>query len=238
MKSNPAHPTTTTSEDIRLVKKQHNEGIRAYRNKVTDQEATIHKLNTERLEWEQVKSKCENLQHLLQDYALLQQQAESAQQKVVQMRDQRASLKDQNTSLQEQNKALKGLYDQLEKKYHETFNEKRTKYVDMKQRVRFLEQENAALKGELSTASKKYESLLLMDNDSNNYHDHIVENKQLHSRIKEIETWFDEAWAGFRLEVLRYERKLEHKDDVIRQLKGENVCSKPDRASAKRFDQT
>ena len=202
------------------------------RGNVADHEATIRKLNTERLEWGQVKSKCEmDLKDLLQDYALQQQQADSAQQKIVQMRDQQATLKDQNTTLQEQNKTLKGLYDQLEKKYRETFDEKRSEYVHMKHRVRSVEQENATLKSDISTTSKRYENLLLMNN---NHHDHIVENRQLRSRIKDLETWFDEAWAGFRLEILRYERKLEEKDDTICQLKGESTTS---RASI-RYDQT
>ena len=147
---------------------------------------------------------------------------------------------------------MKGLYDQLEKKYHETFSEKRSEYVDMKQRVRSVELENSmlsvelqsveeektVLKDELSTSSKMYENLLLMNNNNNNnnHQEYLVENQQLRSRIKEIETWFDEAWAGFRLEVLNFERKLEEKDEVIRQLKGDNETT-PE-VTSKQFQQT
>ena len=197
--------------------------------------------------------KCEDdLKYLLQDYAVQQQQTGLANQKIVRMREQRADLHDQNKSLHEQNTALKGLYEQLEKKYHETFSEKRSEYVSMKERVRTVEhensvlndklqsveKENSTLKDELSTSSKMYENLLLMNNNNNsnnNHHKHLIENQQLRSRIKEIETWFDEAWAGFRLEVLRFEQKLEKKDEVIRQLKGESGTPE---VTSERFQQT
>ena len=92
------------------------------------------------------------------------------------------------------------------------------------------------LKDELSTSSKMYVNLLLMNNNNNNQ-EYLVENQQLRSRMKEIETWFDEAWAGFRLEVLSFERKLEQKDEVIRQLKGEDKDETPEHPS-KQFQQT
>ena len=209
------------------------------REKIADHEVSIRKMKADRVDWEQVKMKCEDdLEHLLKDYDFQQQQTELANQRIVRMRQQRASLHDQNKSLHEQNIALKKLYDQLEKKYHETFSEKRSEYVDIKQRVRSVELENSmlsvelqsieeektVLKDELSTSSKMYENLLLMNNNNNNnnHQEYLVENQQLRSRIKEIETWFDEAWAGFRLEVLNFERKLEEKDEVIRQLKGDD----------------
>lgn len=181
--------------------------------KVAERDARIRKLKSDRFDWEQKKLKCEvDLQDLLKDYELQQQECKKANQKIVRMREQRTSLIEHNNSLQEENTALKSLYEQLEKKYHETFDEKRSEYVGMKQRVRNVEHENlqlkskistvkeekSSLKNELSTSSKMYENLLLMNNKN---HEYLMENQQLRSRITEIETWFDEAWAGFRLEV-------------------------------------
>lgn len=209
------------------MRNQHQIDLRLMIKKVADRDASIHKLKGERFQWEKVKLKCEDdLRELLKDYALQQQECTKANQKIVRMREQRAGLTEQNNSLQEHNIALKKLYEELEKKYRETFDEKRSEYVGMKQRVRNVERENSTLKGqirdvedayselkielstiedeklelrdELSTSSKKYENLLLINN---NNHDYLVENQQLRSRIAEIEAWFDEAWAGFRLEV-------------------------------------
>ena len=249
--------SAVTSDEIRLIKKQHKEEVRLMREKIADHEAFIRKMKADRIDWEGVKIKCEaDLEHLLKDYALQRQQTELANQRIVCMREQRAELHDQNKSLHEQNIALKGLFNQLEKKYHDTFSEKRSEYVGMKQRVQTVEEENSMLsdelqsveeensmlKDELSTSSKMYENLLLMNNNNNNnnnnnHHEYLVENQQLRSRIKEIETWFDEAWAGFRLEVLSFERKLEQKDEVIRQLKGEDKDETPEHPS-KQFQQT
>ena len=208
---------------------------------VADRDESIRKLKYDRFEWEQVKFKSQvDIHNLLKDYDIQQQECTKANQKILRMRKQRASLKEHTASLQDENTALKELYEQLEKKYRETFDEKRSEYVGMKQRVlsvqhenlelknelstvedaytqleselstvedaytqleselTTVEDENSVLKNELSTSSKKYENLLLMNN---NQHEHLVENQHLRSRIDEIETWFDEAWAGFRLEV-------------------------------------
>lgn len=219
------------SDSIKLVKKQHKEEVKQMQENVADHEGTIQKMRRERKDWEQVKIRSEqDLKILLEDYASKVEQNKQSQATILHICEQQAILRDENTALRE-------LYETLEEKYHTTFNKKRTEYVSMKNRVRCVEQANDRLRDEVSTTCKKYENLLLFGNNNNgSQQDLLVENQELSSRLDDLETCFDEAWAGFRLEVLNYERKLEQKEKIIRQLNGETQGHIA--ANTKSFDQT
>uniref|UniRef100_A0A7M5UNR2 Uncharacterized protein n=2 Tax=Clytia hemisphaerica TaxID=252671 RepID=A0A7M5UNR2_9CNID len=202
----------TASDEIQLVKKKYKEEVRLMRKKIEDYEARVKKMNGERFEWESEKQKCEeDLKVLLEDYAQKGELLTACQAKVEKYKE---SERDHHQNFN----ALKDLYETLEQKYKDTFNKERPEYVGMIRRVESLELENQRLRNSLSQSNNKYESLLLLDTT---HQEVIEENEKLTSRIHNIEEWFDEAWAGFRLEVLNFEQKLEKKNDIIRQLKGE-----------------
>ena len=204
--------SAATDDEIQLVKKKYKEEVRLMRKKIEDYEARVKKMNSERFEWESEKKKCEeDLKILLEDYAQRGELLNACQAKV-------EKYKESEQEHRQNFNALKDLYETLEKKYKDTFNKERPEYVGMIKRVESLEIENKRLRKSLSESNVKYESLLLLDTT---HQEVIEENENLTSRIQDIEEWFDEAWAGFRLEVLNFEQKLEKKDEIIRKLKGE-----------------
>ena len=205
--------SAANDDELSLVKKKYKEEVRRLRQKIEDYEARVKKMNSERFEWESEKKKCEeDLKILLEDYAERGELLTTCQAKVEQYKE---SEREHHQNFD----ALKDLYKTLEKKYKDTFNKERPEYVGMIKRVESLEIENKKLKKSLSESNVKYESLLLLDTT---HQEIIEENEKLTSRIQNIEEWFDEAWAGFRLEVLNFEQKLEKKNEIIRQLKGES----------------
>uniref|UniRef100_A0A7M5UI42 Uncharacterized protein n=1 Tax=Clytia hemisphaerica TaxID=252671 RepID=A0A7M5UI42_9CNID len=205
--------SVANDEELKLVKKKYNEEVRLMRKEIEDYEARVQKMNSERFEWESEKQKCEeDLKVLLKDHAQKGDLLTACQAKVEKFKE-RERKHHQNFD------ALKNLYERLEQKYKDTFNKERPEYVGMIRRVESLELENQRLRKSLSQSNNKYESLLLLDTT---HQEVIEENVTLTSRIQNIEEWFDEAWAGFRLEVLNFEQKLELKNEIIRQLKGES----------------
>jgi len=79
-----------------------------------------------------------------------------------------------------------------------------------------LEIENNAK--ELEISEKRYQNLLVLPFGRDEL---LKENEHLKKQIDKIDKYFDETWAGFRVEVFRYEKMLQEMQDELETLKAE-----------------
>jgi len=213
------------------------------KRQIVEHATRIQKLNTERFEWEKERSNYEkDAEILLIDYTekchmldILKANEIKLKEKIksqsMRMREMDAALAKQEERYETDTKALKELYEALETKYRKNFVEKRQEYISIHKRVKQAESDRNTMEEHVKMVDAKYNNMLKFNKCAQLM---ATRNASLIVRIDQLEEWFDEAWAGFRLEVLCYERKLEAKDEVIAQLK----YGKPFQRVKPRFEET
>ena len=183
-----------------LFKKNPSEQVIALKEEVAECKQRVKDVMEEKWNWVQQKDKCAtDLEILLDDYENMKR------------------------SLVEAESREQALARKLEKKRErirlmdEDILRRNRIHGDLLKKTKEVHVTNHSLNEYVEKIKKKYKNLLLFHN-----RDHLlIENESLRKRLDTIEEWFDDAWAGFRLEVLNFERKLELKDEAIEKLRAQ-----------------
>jgi len=173
------------------------------KRQIVEHATRIQKLNTERFEWEKERSNYEkDAEILLIDYTekchmldILKANEIKLKEKIksqsMRMREMDAALAKQEERYETDTKALKEL--------RKNFVEKRQEYISIHKRVKQAESDRNTMEEHVKMVDAKYNNMLKFNKCAQLM---ATRNASLIVRIDQLEEWFDEAWAGFRLEVL------------------------------------